>query len=257
MAKVITLFNQSGGVGKSTLTMNLGYHLAQREQRILLVDMDPQASLTVFMGLLIAQLQETVADAILQESPLPIQHLKGDWDRVDIAPTNINLSAADMRLVQEVAREFRLKESLEPHLEKYDFILVDAPPSLGILSVLAMVAADWLLVPIQTQYKAYMGTDLLLQSVSKVKQKVNRKLEIVGVVPTMYDSRNSMDGETLDSIKEQLAKIAKIYPPIPRATAFADASALHRPFALCTSKKHPAIAVLNEIASDLLKKVNG
>ena len=135
MTKVISLFNQSGGVAKSTLTLNLGYHLAQRKHRVLLVDLDPQASLTTFIGLDPVELKTTVYEAIVGEEPLSI---RGKIHGLDIAPSNINLSAAKLELVSALMREMRLKEALVPILDNYDFIFIYCPPSLGILSVMAL-----------------------------------------------------------------------------------------------------------------------
>ena len=151
MSQIIALFNQSGGVGKTTLTMNLCYQLSVRSNRVLLVDMDPQASLTTFMGIDPVELSKTVYEAIVGDEPLPIHDkIHG----IDIAPANINLSAAELELVSALMREMRLKEALSSITKEYDFILIDCPPSLGILSVISLVAATHVLVPIQTQFKS-------------------------------------------------------------------------------------------------------
>lgn len=244
MALVITLFNQAGGVGKTTLTMNLGYHLAQQKKRVLLVDMDPQSSLTIFMGLNPKNLSHTLYETIVNEEPLAIhQQIYG----MDLAPTNINLSIAEMQLVGADMRDFRLKDAIEPIVENYDFILIDCPPSLGLLSYISLVAATHILVPIETHYKAFQGTDLLLQTFARVRKKANRKLAIAGFIPTRYDARNSQDTRTLDAIHQQLSSSGKVFSPISRSTAFADASEQQMPLALY-SPKHPSLSVLDEIA---------
>lgn len=134
MAKIISIFNQAGGVAKTTLTQNLGYHLARRNHRVLLVDLDPQASLTIFMGLDIDGLEQTLYDALVDEEPLYIEeNLMG----MDLAPTNLTLSVAETALVNADLREFRLKSAIEPIEEHYDFILIDCPPSLGLLSYIS------------------------------------------------------------------------------------------------------------------------
>ncbi len=249
LTKVISLFNQSGGVAKSTLTMNLGYHLAQRKHRVLLVDLDPQASLTTFMGLDPVELTTTVYEAIAGEEPLPIH---GKIHGLDIAPSNINLSAAELELVSALMREMRLKEALAPVLDNYDFIFIDCPPSLGILSVISLVASTHVLVPIQTQFKAFQGTDLLLNTVARLRSKVNRNLAIAGFIPTMYDGRTAQESRTLKAIEEQLAPLATVYKPIPRSIAFADASEKRLPLAK-SNPKHPAVAILERIAIGLEK----
>ncbi len=173
MSRVIALFNQAGGVGKSTLTMNLGYHLALLKQRVLLVDMDPQASLTVFMGLEPSELDKSIYEAILIGEPLPIHQ---SIHNMDLAAANINLSGAELELVVADMRDVRLKEALKPLRKHYDFILVDCPPSLGILSYISLVAATHVLIPIQTQYKALKGTELLLNTIARVRSRANRQV---------------------------------------------------------------------------------
>lgn len=248
-AQIIALFNQSGGVGKTTLTMNLGYHLAQRHHRVLLVDMDPQASLTIFMGLDPVELTQTVYEAVVGEEPLPIH---GKVHGVDIAPSNINLSAAELELVSVLMRELRLKDALAPVESEYDFILIDCPPSLGILSIISLVAATHVLVPIQTQFKAFQGTDLLLNTVARLRKAANRSLALAGFIPTMYDGRTAQETRTFKAILEQLEPLAKVYAPIPRSIAFADASEARLPLAI-SNPKHPAVAVMEKIAEGLEK----
>jgi chromosome partitioning protein len=247
VALVITIYNQSGGVMKTSLTMNLGYHIAQHGRKVLLIDMDPQASLTVFMGLEPPDLDQTIANSILNEAPLAIQH---NIHGMDLLPSNIMLSAAEMQLTSAMAREWRLKRVLEPIVNQYDVVLIDSPPSLGILSVLSLVASTHVLIPIQTQYKSYKGTELLLDSVKQVQSYVNSELEIAGVVPTIYAASNAQDKAILGAIQEQLGAITTVFPPVPRATAFADASMEHLPLARY-SPGHPAVKVLEGIAAQL------
>jgi chromosome partitioning protein len=245
--RIIALFNQAGGVAKSTLTMNLGYQLAQFQHRVLLVDMDPQASLTKFMGLIPKELDSTVADAIVEELPLPIHEA---IHNMDLAPANRVLSGAEMQLVNASLRDFRLKEALEPLKDEYDFILIDCPPSLGLLSFVSLVAATHVLVPIETHMKAFEGTDELLQTLNSVK-KANKKLLIAGFIPTRYAKNNSADVRTLGAIQEQLSSWGQIFPPVPRATAFVDASEERSPLAVY-APKHPAVALLDKIAQSLM-----
>ncbi|MBW4567208.1 MAG: ParA family protein [Tolypothrix carrinoi HA7290-LM1] len=247
MSRIIAIFNQAGGVAKSTLTQNLGYHLAQLKHRVLLIDMDPQGSLTIFMGLVPRVLSKTVYDAIVEEQPLSIhQGIHG----MDLAPTNTTLSTAEMLLVNAELRDFRLKEAIEPIQDDYDFILIDCPPSLGLLSYISLVAATHVLVPIETHFKAFEGTNELLKTVARIRTKVNRHLEIAGFVPTKYDSRNSQDTRTLGAITEQLSQMGKVFPPIPRSTTFVDATEDRMPLAVY-EPKHPAVAVLKQLASSM------
>ena len=258
MTHIIALFNQAGGVGKSTMTMNLGYHLAKRGHRVLLVDMDPQGTLTDFMGLESAELENTVYNAIVEEEELPIHK---DINDMDIAPANLVLSGAELSLVVADMRDFRLSNALKPVIENYDFTLIDCPPSLGILSYISLVAATHVLIPIETENKALKGTELLFNTLARVKKGVNPKakrnhgpnphLKVAGLIPTMHDARTAQHKRSLQSI-QQLGGQLPILPTIPRAIAFADASEKDLPLALYNSS-HPAIKTLEEITDHLEK----
>lgn len=245
MGKIIALFNQSGGVGKTTLTMNLGYQLAERGHRVLLVDMDPQASLTTFMGFDVSDQDKTIYNAIISEGDEPIPVLQAH--QMNLSPANIMLANAEQELILADQRETRLKEPLSAIANDYDFILIDCPPSLGILSQISLIAADYVLVPIQTQFKALMGTDSLLKTIKKIQRRLNKTLKIAGFCPTMYSPGNALDQRTLEAITEQLAAIAPIFTPIPRATALAEASEFGKPLALSPKKNLSVLAILNEI----------
>ena len=162
------------------------------------------------------------------------------------------MSGAELALVMADMREFKLKDALEPVKNLYDYILIDCPPSLGILSFISLVAATDVLIPIQTQNKALRGTELLFKTLSRVKDRANPGLVVAGVVPTMYDSRTIQDRRSLQSIQELSGKIP-IFPTIPVAIAFADASEEGLPLALYKSR-HPAIKLLNQIAEKLVNQ---
>lgn len=254
MSKIIALFNQAGGVAKTTLTMNLGYHLAELKtsrsrgkNRVLLIDIDPQATLTNFMGLEPSELKTTIYESIIEREELSIHT---NIHNLDLVPSSQELSSAELELVVADMRDLRLKYALEPVQEQYDFILIDCPPSLGILSYIALVAATHVLVPIQTQYKSFLGAEMLLNTVSRVRSLPNRRLQIAGFVPTMFDSRNTQDERSLKAIQEQLSPVAQVFEPIPRSTAFADAAEDNLPLAVYNSR-HPAVKVLKRIAKAL------
>lgn len=229
--------------------MNLGYHLAQKQHRVLLIDLDPQASLTKFMGLVPLQLEATIQAALTVVPPDP-PFIYRDLNGMDLVPANRNLSGVEMQLINAPMRDFLLREVIEHIQSLYDFILIDCPPSLGLLSYLALVAAHYVLVPIETHLKAFEGTDELLQTIVQVQRRANRDLKIAGFFPTRYDSRNSADVRTLAAIQEQLQGWGTIFPPIPRATAFVDATEERVPLAKL-SPKHPAVAVLEEVTEKL------
>lgn len=210
MSKIIALFNQAGGVAKSTRTLNLGYHLAQRQHRVLLVDLDPQASLTNFMGIEPSELAKTIYDVLVpqdDEEELPPIHT--NIHSMDLIPANIELANAEQELIFAELRELRLQQILEPIRDKYDFILIDCPPSLGILSHISLVAATHVLVPIQCQFKALKGTDSLLKTVARVRKRLNPQLKLAGFLPTMYQASTSLDNRTLESILELFERLAQ------------------------------------------------
>jgi len=247
MTRIIALFNQSGGVGKTTLTMNLGYQLSSRGHRVLLIDMDPQASLTTFMGLDITEQDKTVYNALMSEDEEPIP-VYPDIHSMDLSPANIILANAEQELILVDQREIRLKEALAPLKDKYSFILIDCPPSLGILSQISLVAASDVLVPIQTQFKALMGTDSLLKTIKRIQRRLNKTLTIAGFCPTMYSPSNALDRRTLETITEQLSPLGTVFTPISRATALAEASEYGKPLALSPKKNPAVLAVFDEIA---------
>lgn len=252
MSKIIAVFNQAGGVAKTTLTMNLGYQLAQRGHRVLLVDLDPQASLTTFMGLESYDLEHIIADALLdEEGELPIHR---DLHGMDLVPANLNLSAVEIQLASVMAREIRLKQALESVRLDYDYIAIDCPPSLGVLSILGLTAATHVLVPVQTHFKAFKGVELLLDTIAKVRKRVNPTLAIAGFIPTLY-ANASQDRQILAALQEQVSTLATVFPPVPRATAFADAAMSLQPLGVYSSR-HPAVAILEKIAEGL-EKLNG
>ncbi len=246
-ASIIALFNQSGGVGKTTLTMNIGYHLKELGRKVLLIDDDPQGSLTVFMGLEPNELTKTLYNAVAKEEDLEIVR---DIFGMDLVPSNISLSTAEMELVGAIMGELRLRQALEDVKENYDFILIDCPPSLGILSIMSLVAATHVLVPIQTEFKALKGTELLLTTIVKTLKIANKKLKIAGFIPTMHDARTMQGENSLKAIYDQLSKVGAVLPTIPRTTDFANAAQSQKPLALY-NPKHPAIKLLQEIAKTL------
>jgi len=247
VTKIIALFNQSGGVGKTSLTMNLGYQLAQLGRTVLLVDMDPQASLTSFLGLDIYQLDKTIYHAITQYEELPVhRNIHG----MDLVPSNIQLSAAEMELVLAEFREVRLKDALASVKDQYDYILIDCPPSLAILSYISLIASTHVLVPIQTHYKSLVGCNLLLETVARVRQRANRDLKIAGFIPTMHEGQTLQAKTSLSTIQTQLSLIAFVCPPIPRTIAFPDSAQMHEPLSL-HSPKQPVVEILNQIADFL------
>lgn len=246
MTKIIAIFNQAGGVGKTTLTMNLGYHLIERNQKTLLIDMDSQGSLTAFMGIKRHKLEKTICDAIVKEEPLPIHH---NICQMDLVPANTNLSGAEKMLANEIMPQLRLKTAIDPIMENYDFILIDCPPQLGFPSIVSLIAATHVLIPIHTHYKALEGTADLSQTISRVLKSGNRHLKIAGAVPTIFDGRTKQDKDSLKTIEQTFEK-STVYPTIPRRVDFVNASQAHVPLAVYVPKD-PALKPLRQIAENL------
>ncbi len=200
MTRIIAVANQKGGVGKTTTTISLGVALSREGQRVLLVDLDPQAALSVSLGLAVAQLRETVYRVLLSEVPVE-QAIRGTHSGPDILPANIDLSAAELELAAQMGRERFLAEALQSVSAKYDFILLDLPPSLGLLTVNALVAANEVIIPVQCEYLAVRALTLLLSTIDKVKAKLNPSLAVAGILPTMYNGRTLHSQEVLDEIR--------------------------------------------------------
>lgn len=249
--KKIALFNQSGGVGKTTLTFNVGHQLAALGKRVLLIDMDPQASLTTFCGIEPEAISMSVYEVLTKEMPPLFLHVPNT--ELSLIPATINLAGAEIELASDGMRDILLREGLAPQEDAFDFILIDCPPSLGVLSVIALNAADGLLVPIQPEYKTLMGTGLLLETYAKIKRRSNKALKIVGFVPSMYASGTIQHERGLTGMREQLANVGHVFNPIPRRIDFANSSEKHLPLALYNPKSD-AIAPLKEIAAYLVSQ---
>jgi chromosome partitioning protein len=219
-ARTLAIFNQAGGVGKSSLARDLGYELACRRRRVLLVDADPQASLTEFLGLASDQIETSLFEALVHGEPPPIHRLHN----MDLIPASIDLATADFLLNAEIGRELRLREALRPLRARYDFIIIDAPPSLGNISVNVLVAADEILIPVQCEVKALRGTKHLFATIEKVRM-LNPSLRIAGVVPTLLDARTRLNLETHEVIRARFGDRLRVFAPVRRGVAFAEAAA--------------------------------
>jgi chromosome partitioning protein len=246
MSRIVALVNQSGGVGKTTLVANVGYLLAEKGYRVLLIDMDSQASLTKYFDLDPKQLDSTVFDAINQGIPLPIHR---SIHNLDLAPANRNLVTIDAKLAAVNEREFRLHKTLASLRDDYEFMLIDCPPNLGLLSLMSLIAANHVLIPIKTNEKGLEGADDLRETISVVLQRANPRLRIAGAVPMMYDARRVHDRVTLDEIKRLFGKHT-VHPAIPVATDFDNAWRARQPLA-AFYPKHPVVETLRQLADNL------
>jgi len=203
MGRVIALANQKGGVGKTTTAINLGAALAEHSKRVLLVDMDPQGALSVGLGLNPLTLEQTLYNLLMEPKRDAAAVITGSKiDGLDLLPSNIDLAAAEVMLVGEVAREQALARVLRPLRKRYDFLLTDCPPSLGLLTVNALTAADGVLIPLECEYFALRGMALLMDTISKITERLNPNLEIVGILATMYDARTVHGREVLGRVED-------------------------------------------------------
>jgi chromosome partitioning protein len=202
-ARILAMCNQKGGVGKTTTTINLGAALAEIGRRVLLVDFDPQGALSVGLGVNPLQLDRTVYN-LLMDANINVDDilLKTGVAGLDLLPSNIDLSAAEVQLVGEVAREQTLARALAPIVGDYDVILIDCQPSLGLLTVNALTAAHGVLIPLECEFFALRGVALLIQTIEKVKERLNPQLEVEGILATMYDARTTHGREVLARVVE-------------------------------------------------------
>ncbi|MGH3767307.1 MAG: ParA family protein [Pseudonocardiaceae bacterium] len=202
-AQVVAICNQKGGVGKTTSTINLGAALAEYGRRVLLVDFDPQGALSVGLGVALQHLDRTIYN-LLMEQRVPAEEVVQPTSvpGMDLLPSNIDLSAAEVQLVTEVGREHALGRTLRPLLPRYDFILVDCQPSLGLLTINALACADGVLIPLECEYFSLRGVALLMDTIDKVRDRLNPKLTITGILATMYDPRTLHAREVMARVVE-------------------------------------------------------
>jgi chromosome partitioning protein len=228
-ARVIAMCNQKGGVGKTTTTINLGAALAEYGRKVLLVDFDPQGSLSVGLGLNPHEMEASIYNLLLE----PGVHMEDvvvptGVDGMDLLPSNIDLSAAEVQLVHEVAREQTLQRVLKPAIDDYDFILIDCQPSLGLLTVNALTASDGVIVPLECEYFALRGVALLKTTIDKVQQRLNPKLTIDGVLGTMYDGRTLHGREVMERLVQAWGDTV-FHTVIRRTVKFSDSTVAGEP----------------------------
>lgn len=235
MGRIIAVANQKGGVGKTTTTINLSACLAEQGQKVLVIDVDPQGNTTSGLGIDKNNTENTVYELMLGEASIDDCIYKSVMDDLDVIPSNVNLAGAEIDLIDIDDREYILKKIVNSLKEKYDFILLDCPPSLSMLTVNAMTAANTVLVPIQCEYYALEGLSQLIRTINLVKQKLNPELEIEGVVFTMYDARTNLSLQVVENVKANLKQT--VYKTIiPRNIRLAEAPSHGLPINLYDSK---------------------
>lgn len=222
MGKVYAVANQKGGVGKTTTAINLGAYVAKAGKRVLLVDMDPQANATSSLGYDKRKLDQTMYDVIINNLPLTELIIPTERIGVDLAPAGLALAGAEVELVGLPSREYRLALAVKPLLENYDYVFIDCPPSLGLLTVNALTASAGAVIPIQCEYLALEGLSQLLGTIKRIRERLNPALKVMGVVMTMYDSRTSLSAQVVNEVRRYFPH--EIFDTIiPRSVRLAEA----------------------------------
>ena len=228
MGRIIAIANQKGGVGKTTTAINLSASLTESGKKVLTIDMDPQGNTTSGLGIDKNQIENTVYEMILEELPTEECIQPSIMEGLDVIASNINLSGAEVELISLENKEFLLKDKVEKLKSEYDYIIIDCPPSLNLLTINAMTTADTVLVPIQCEYYALEGLTQLMKTIDLIKERLNPKLEIEGVVFTMFDGRTNLSLQVVENVKENLDR--NIYKTIiPRNVRLAEAPSYGMP----------------------------
>lgn len=235
MGRIIAIANQKGGVGKTTTTINLASCLAEKRRKVLVIDLDPQGNTSSGLGVDKNNLDDTVYQLLIDESNFEKTVQRDVFPNLDVLPSNVNLAGVEVETINMSERENILFRAIAPVRSQYDFILIDCPPSLNILTLNAMTTADTVLVPIQCEYYALEGLSQLIYTINLVKERLNPRLEIEGVVFTMYDGRTNLSMQVIENVKQNLNQ--KVYKTvIPRNVRLAEAPSHGLPINLYDSK---------------------
>ena len=250
--KIIAIINQKGGVGKSTTAINLSAALGELGKQVLLVDLDPQGNTTSGFGIEKSQLQKCIYDVLLSDVSIEEVIVPDVCEGVDLVPATINLAGAEVELVSEMARENRLKDAVGVMKGKYDYIFIDCPPSLGLLTVNSLVAADKLIIPIQTEFYALEGVTKLLESMKRVKTRLNPTLDIYGILLTMYDGRTTLSRQVAAEVRNYFGR--QVFETIiPRTVKLSEAPSYGIPITQYDPTGKGAIAYRN-LAEEVVKR---
>lgn len=250
--KILAIINQKGGVGKSTTAVNLAAALGAAGKEVLLVDLDPQGNATSGYGIDKRDIGQCVYNVLLGETPVEDVILANVGKGVDVLPSTISLAGAEVELVNEMARENRLKNALGSLRGRYDYILIDCPPSLGLLTINALVAADKLLIPIQCEFYALEGVTKLLDSMKRVKSVLNPSLDIYGIVLTMYDSRTNLSKQVVDEVRSFFGNTV-FKTLIPRTVKLSEAPSYGQPI-IEYAPENKGTEAYNELAQEVIQR---
>ena len=251
-ARVMAIANQKGGVGKTTTAVNLGTALAACGKRVVLIDLDPQGNASTGLGLVRAHRDNSIYQIIVEQAPIAESLLDTMVPNLSLIPSSIDLTGAELELVNVAGREFRLSEGLKEVVGDFDYVLIDCPPALGLLTLNALVAADAVLVPLQTEFYALEGLSHLLRTVELVKRSFNPKLDIQGILLTMVDSRNNLSDMVARDVRAHLG--AKVYDTvIPRNVRVSEAPSHGTPVLLYDMQCAGAQAYIH-LAGEILRR---
>ena len=251
--RIIGIANQKGGVGKTTTAINLGTALAACSKQVLIIDLDPQGNASTGLGLIESERTRGSYDVLTGRSTVAETAIRTSVPNLDIVPSGISLSGAEIELVDQPQREFQLKQRLSSdNLDYYDYVLIDCPPALGLLTLNAMVAADAVLVPLQCEYYALEGISHLIRTIERVRETLNPDLELQGIVLTMYDTRNNLSGMVADDVREYFGD--KVYNTvIPRNVRLSEAPSHGKPGLLYDLQCAGSQAYIH-LASEVLRR---
>jgi chromosome partitioning protein len=250
-AKTIAFCNQKGGVGKTTTAINTAAYLAEHGKRVLLIDLDPQANATSGIGIYLDENSKNLYHFISGQALAQDIILSSGIENLDILPGSQDMAGVAVELVSEESREFRLKQALFPILDYYDFLIIDCPPSLGILTINGLVAADKVVIPVQCEYFALEGLSQLLETIELIKENITPNLEVLGVVLTMHDRRNKLSAAVVKEVRRNFS--GNVFESIvPRAVALAEAPSYGKPISSYSSFSKGARAYKN-LAEEIIK----
>ena len=251
MSKIIAVANQKGGVGKTTTTVNLAASLAKLGKKVLLIDIDPQGNSTSGLGVDKRRCEKTVYDCLVNELPMSEAAIPTQYENLSVCPSNLDLSGAEIELISIMGRENKLKESIESVKDEYDFIFIDSPPSLGLITINTLTAANSIIIPIQCEFYALEGVSQLVETVKRIKKALNPTLYIEGIVMTMYDARTNLAVQVVDEVKRFFP--GKVYKTIiPRNVRISEAPGFGKPVIYYDESSKGAIAYM-ELADEVVE----